>query len=285
MSDTNIGVILGFIGALFVSLFILWVERKLKKSDKKKEAKEIYKLVLLDKLKEHKTDLIDRLLKKLEHTEIRCHEFNLWRGGEFKVWINGLKELEGEKIYKQAIQHLEAYPDIYELWDASIKKIDGDNGLNDELRELRKYLSDKISEKFKAERDKLHSNIWCIMECAKPSEKIKDSKDLDKVLDGINITIKSKIVYVDSSDGKNLASIHCKEVNVNDVKDFLSDLIKQDAKFREKIKSFTLGYNELNKTFKDFKNKLNGLLQDVDGEEDKFKGDCDRCSSWVKEIG
>ena len=51
MSDTNIGVILGFIGALFVSLFILWVERKLKKSDKKKEDKEIYKLLLLDKLK------------------------------------------------------------------------------------------------------------------------------------------------------------------------------------------------------------------------------------------
>lgn len=292
VSDVIIGAIIGFIGALSVSIIILLLERKLKKSDKKKEAREVYKEYLLIKLKEHKTDLIDKILKELEDTKIRCDEFDLWKGGVFKVWIEGLEELEVKKIYKQAIQHLKEYSDIYGLLVASIKKINGDkindvDGLNDELKGLSKYLSEKISDKFEVERNKLHSSIWCIMEGIKQSEKIEDSESLDKFLDGITIIIKSKTVYVDSSDGRNLAQMSCKKVNVNDVKDFLSDLIKKgrDNEFREKIKSFTMGYKELKETFDDFKNKLNGLLQDVEGEEDKLKGECNKCLTWVKEIG
>lgn len=278
-----VGIIIGFVSGVLSAIVVMVIQRRWEKSDKSKEQ-------VKDSLKKHKKEVV-AILKKIENTKIRCDGFNLWRDGDFKVWIEDLEELEGEKIYKQAIQHLEAYPDIYEPWDNSIKKIDGNkdnkvDGLNDELIELKKYLSRKISDKFEAEQDKLHSSIWCIIEGAKPSERIKDSKDLDEFFDGVNITIKGKTVYLDSSDGNNLALVSCRVVNVNDVTNFLSDLIKKDKdnNFREKVRSFMMGYKELKETFADFKNKFNGLLQDVEGEEDNLKGECDKCSSWMKEI-
>ncbi len=267
-----IGVIIGFFSGYLSGIAVARTQRRWDKSDKKKED-------LLNKLNTHKINLINNVLKKLKNAEIRCDEFHLWRTNNFRVWIKGLEESEGKKIYKQAIQHLEAYPDIYKLWNSSIKKIYRKNGLNDVLKELKKYLSEKINKKFKTEWNRLHSSIWCIIEGTKPSYKIKDSKDLYKYLDEINITIKGKTVYVDSSDRKTLAIITCKEKNVNDVKDFLSDLIKKDITFRENVNNFMMEYKELKKTFeKDFKNKFNALLQDIEGEEEKLKGNCDFCN-------
>ena len=284
MSDLIIGVIIGFIvGCLsgFLSgISVLKFQRRWEKSDKRKGR-------LIDSLKTHKKELVD-ILKELNQLKIKCDDFTIWKDS-FNVCIDGLDDIKERIIYWQAEKHLKSYPDIYRLLDASIKKIDGDkneiDGLNDELKGLKEYLSEKISDKFEGECNKLHSSIWCIMEGVKQSEKIEDSESLDKFLDGITITIKSETVYVDSSDGKNLAQMHCREVNVNDVKNFLSNLIKKYRGFREKIKSFTMGYKELNKTFKDFKNKLNVLLQDVEGDEDNLKGDCGKCLSWVKETG
>lgn len=262
-----------FIIGVLVALTGIWINRKLKKKDKIKEQSK-------DSLKKHKKGLVD-VLKEINDTKIRCDKFDLWRTNDYKVEIKGLEGLEEQKIYKQAIQHLKiAYPYIYELWDGSIKKIDG---LNDELKKLKKYLSDKISGKFEIEPYSLHSTIWCIIEGVKPSKKIKDSNYLDKFFDGINIIATGKMVDAVSSDDRLLDHINCKEVNVNDVKDFLSNLIKKDKVFRDKLKSFTLGYNELNKTFDDFKNELKSLLQEVEDDEDKLKGECERCSSWVKE--
>lgn len=289
MSDLIIGVIIGiivgYLGGALSGISVVKYQRRCEKKDKIKES-------LVDLLKGHKKELVD-VLKEIKDTEIRCDEFNLWRSNDFKVWINGLEELEEKRkrIYKQTIQHLKtAYPDIYELWDGSIKKIYGDkineiDGLNDELKGLRKYLSEKISDKFEAEWDTLHKTIWCVMEGTKPSTKIKDSEDMNKVLDGINIITTGKTVEVVSSDGKILGYIKCREINANGVKDFLSGLIKKDKFFREWLKSFMMWYKELNKTFDDFKNKLKGLLQDVDGDEDNLKGECDKCKLWVKEIG
>lgn len=283
-----IGFIVGFFSNYLSGRAIVNYQRKLEKIDKEKEAKEVGKEYLKIKLAHHKIDVMERGLKNFEHTEIRCDKFDLWKSGDFnfKVEIKGFRDLEKLTIYKQAIQHLEAYPDTYRLWDGSIKKIYGDNGLNDVLKRLKKYLTDKISNKFDVEQDEIHKSIWCVIEGTKSSVKIKNSKDFYGFLDEINITIKGKSIYVDSSDGKNLGQMHCKRVDVNNVKEFLSDLIKKDTNFRERIKSFMMGYKELKETFEiDFKNKLNELLQEVGDDKENLIGECDKCKLWLKEIG
>lgn len=276
----TLGIIAGIISGFIVSISIYIIIKGVEKG--------------IEDRRIHKTDIVLDVLVKLRHTKINRDDFTSWNDKNgFKVRIKGLTKLKEKDVYEPAIKHLEAYPDTYRLWDDSIKKIYGNNGLNDKLKGLRTYLSReiRISNKFDVEEyvKFLHQRIWCIIENINTSEIIKNNEDLNKFLKNITITSNKNQVFVDYiylGTKKALAEIPCKKVKVKDVLEFVSNLIKKDRVFREKIKSFTIGYKELENTFNnDFIKKLCRLLNNIRNREEKLKGKCVGCSRLVKYFG
>lgn len=234
-------------------------------------------------LKNHKIDLRDKGLTAFKHMEIKRDDFSVWKD-VFEVKIDGLNKIEGERVYEHIIQHLKEYPNIEGIWNNSKNKVDE---LNIALKNLISDLLEKINFKFDKEQNKLRSLLLVSIEWANSSEKIKESKDLDKFLDEMNIYIENNEVCINSDITKNPPI--CKtfrKLDTTIVSNFLSNLIKKDKVFRDKIKGFTIGYKELKKTFdNNFKNKVNELLREIKDDVDKLKGECDRCELLVKEIG
>ena len=274
MSDIITGAIVGFIGALSVGIIILLLERKLKKSDRRKE-----RLVYL--LRRHKKKIVDDVFKKLYQLDIKRDDFTIWKDS-FNIWIEGLDELKKQRIYEPAIEHLKAYPDINDMWIDSNKKV---KDLNIELKNLRKHISDESSNKLGEDSIKiLRSPIWCVIEGLFSKKTIKEKKEVKKFLDDITIRPEGRPISVDYKD-KNLITFFCGYLDVKKIKKFMLDLFHRDTEFREKVAEIIINSKKVERLFKeDFKTNLKKLLQDLKGMEEELKWECDRCSSWIKEI-
>jgi len=236
-----------------------------------------------NELKNHKTDVRDKGLAKLEDMGIERDDFSVWKD-VFEVKIHSLNGAEREKIHEQTIHHLKAYPDMERIWNNSKDKV---KDLNIALIKLREYLSKEIAGAFKEEQSKLRSLLWISIEWANSSEKIKNSDDFDDFLKSINIeTENNNIVLKSDGFAPSTTSQTFRKLNVIDVSVFLSDLIKSNTIFREQVKSFTIEYKGLKETFdNEFKKKVNGLLKEIKDDADVLEGKCDKCEIWVKKIG
>lgn len=251
-----IGILISVGSGLILFVLIRYIGGKL---DRKKEDK-----------REHKKELIDRILRNLQLLVIRYEDY--------RIWMDNLDKIKKQKEYKLTMKHLKAYPDILNPWNNSNEQIDGLDELNIKLGKLRDLVSGEINSKLGKNYVGLLTSVWSIIKGTFPLKNIENSGDMNKFLDGIIIEIKNKMIYVDSKESKNLITLSGRGMNIPKVKKFLSNLLA-DIEFRKKLTEIKMKNDELEKLFNDgFKKNLGKLLKNITGREEDLRGKCEECS-------